>query len=92
MMQHDIFDTDQRRWHLKKEVTIGHIFTTMSVVLGIIFYTSKIDNRISLAEQKVEQIQAYNKDAMARADIQFSKLELSLQRIEDKLDRKVDKK
>ena len=68
------------KWHLDKRVSVGHVFTTLSLVVMFIVYMSKMDVRISVNEANI-----------AHASNQFSKIEMALVRIEDKLDKKEDK-
>ncbi|NVO07862.1 MAG: hypothetical protein HXX19_18935, partial [Rhodoferax sp.] len=39
-------------WHLKKEIQLGHVFTTLTVAFSCFVYVSKIENRLTLVEQQ----------------------------------------
>lgn len=74
--------SDQRPdgWHIKKEVSVGHILTTALIAVSMMWWASSIENRITALEVAKE----YNSAA-------FKRIEQSLNRIEDKIDRKADK-
>jgi len=44
-------------WHLKKEINIGHIVTTLMLAIGIIAWGNNMDQRVTAAEIHIEQIQ-----------------------------------
>ena len=48
-------DTD-KNWHLKKELNIGHILTTLLLVLGIITWGNTMDQRVTKAETMIENL------------------------------------
>ena len=69
-----------RGWHLDKRVSAGHIVTTMlALVAAVIAYAElmALSERIDRAEDRNER--------------QFREIKALLQRIDDKLDDKVDK-
>ncbi|MBL4838069.1 MAG: hypothetical protein JKY34_10870 [Kordiimonadaceae bacterium] len=68
------------RWHLKREVSAGHLVTTAAILISGFMWASSVDTRIAVLETKIEATEA-----------DFSEIRRSLQRIEDKLDNKADK-
>jgi hypothetical protein len=68
------------RWHLKKEIQIGHLITTLAVALGAITYVSKIEQRVAVVET---QMTAQRDAAML--------LRGQLEKINDKLDRLIER-
>lgn len=79
-------------WHLKKELQLGHIITTLSVAASVIWYAGKIEQRIALVEQQVmaqrEMMIAADKTAI---DAVIA-LRSHLDRIDAKLDRLVERR
>lgn len=73
-------DTSSQGWHIKKEVSVGHIITTVVIGLSVMAWARSVETRLTALEVAKE----YNSAA-------FRRIEQSLLRIEDKLDRKVDK-
>lgn len=42
-------------WHLRKEVTVGNLLTTATVVCGMAFYVVDIDKRVTRIEAQREE-------------------------------------
>lgn len=79
-------------WHLKKELQLGHIITTLSVAVSVIWYVGKMEQRIALVEQ---QMHAQREMAVAGDKANFDAvigLRAHLDRIDAKLDRLVERK
>ena len=82
---------DDGRWHLKREIQIGHIITTLTVAVSVIVYVGKIEQRLAVAESRIatqrERDERQDKvlaEAMARLGAQ-------LERLDGKLDRLVER-
>lgn len=43
-------------WHLRKEINLGHIITTLTLASGIIAWGFSIDSRLSKAEVRIESM------------------------------------
>lgn len=67
-------------WVFKKEIQLGHLLTTLMVVVSVIIYIQKIETRLAVAESQVDQLQEDNKV-----------LKSSLDRINSKLDRLIER-
>lgn len=68
------------RWHLKKEIQVTHIVSTLMLVGAVFAYVSKIDQRLTIVEtQLIGQREA--------AVIQRAQLE----RMDAKLDRLIER-
>ena len=68
------------RWHLKKEIQVTHIVSTLMLVGAVFAYVSKIDQRLTIVETQL----------MAQRDatvIQRAQLE----RMDAKLDRLIER-
>lgn len=82
---------DDGRWHLKREIQIGHIITTLTVAVSVVVYVGKIEQRLAVAESQIaaqrERDERQDKvlaEAMARLGAQ-------LERLDGKLDRLVER-
>ncbi len=40
-------------WHLKKEIQLGHLITTVTVAISAIVYVNKIEQRVAVVESQV---------------------------------------
>jgi len=67
-------------WHLKKEVSVGHIVTTLLLLGAVVGYANQLSARVSVLETKD---QGFNASLL--------RIERAIERVEDKLDRKQDK-
>ncbi len=67
-------------WHLKKEIQLGHLITTVTVAISAIVYVSKIEQRVAVVESQVN----YQKETSIV-------LRTQLDRINDKLDRLIER-
>lgn len=72
-------DTGER-WHLKKEIQLGHLITTATVAVAAIMYINKIDQRVTVVEV---QVAAQRESSVA--------LRAQLEKINDKLDRLIER-
>lgn len=71
-------------WHLKKEIAIGNIITLIAVIVSGVWYAGTIETRLALAESAIKQQEV-------RLDRDVKEIKYLLERIESKLDKKVDK-
>ena len=70
----------RERWHLKKEIQITHVFTTLTLVGAVFAYVQKVDQRLTIVEtQLVAQREA---SVIQRAQ---------LERMDAKLDRLIER-
>ncbi len=67
-------------WHLKKEIQLGHLITTLTVAISAIVYVNKIEQRVAVVESQM----LYQKETS-------SVLRSQLDRINDKLDRLIER-
>jgi hypothetical protein len=72
--------SEPERWHLKKEIQITHVFTTLALVGSVFAYVQKIDQRLTIVET---QLIAQREASM----IQRAQLE----RMDAKLDRLIER-
>lgn len=68
------------RWHLKKEIQLGHLITTFTVAVSAVVYISKIEQRVAVVESQM---------VMQRES--SSILRQQLDKINDKLDRLIER-
>ena len=81
-------------WHLKRELQLGHIITTCTVLFSVIWYAGKLEQRIALVEQSQMQVTLAQKERDDRQDKLASDalamLRQQLDRLEQKLDRVIE--
>lgn len=71
---------EDSHWSLDKRVNLSHILTTMAMIMSLFIWGNKIDQRVTTLE-------AQTKNSEATAGLLYKRLE----RIEDKLDRLIEK-
>jgi hypothetical protein len=78
-------------WHVKREIQLGHIITTLTIAVSVVVYVGKQDQRIALIEQQLhhqserdqrQDVDASNALKLVRDDIRG---------LGDKLDRLYEK-
>ena len=79
-------------WHLRKEVSIGHILTTATVLSGLAVYIANAEARLATLEAHRSHLEErLNREDQRNAEL-FADIRQALVRIEAKLDRKEDKR
>lgn len=81
---------DAERWHLKKEIQLGHLITTATVAVAAIMYIAKVEQRVAVIET---QIVAQHEQDKAREERNAEALRATraqLDRIDSKIDRIVE--
>ena len=83
-------------WTFKKEIQLGHVFTTLTVAFSCFIYVNKIEARLSLVEQQTATMQIVQHDRDDRQDKSNAELigllRQQLDRLELKIDRIAEKK
>ena len=41
-----VVQVDDNRWHMKKEIQLGHLITTFTVAISCVVYNDKLDRLI----------------------------------------------
>ncbi|MDK1289793.1 hypothetical protein [Pseudoalteromonas umbrosa] len=67
------------QWHMKKEINIAHIITTVALIVSGLTFLSDMDKRITTNTTQIVHIQEQRKEDLRR-------LEKRLDSIERKLD------
>ena len=80
----------QEPWHIKREIQIGHLITTMSVAFSVIWYAGKLEQRIALVEQSVVTQRERDASQDSAALQAYQQTRAQLDRIDAKLDRLIE--
>lgn len=79
-------------WHIKKEIQLGHLLTTLTIAVSVLAYVGKLEQRIALIEAQVAT-QRDRDDRQDRTTAEsMSLLRAQLERMENKLDRVLERK
>jgi len=71
---------EPERWHLKKEIQVTHVISTLLLVGAVFAYVSKIDQRLTIVET---QLIAQRDSTMVQR--------VQLERMDAKLDRLIER-
>lgn len=74
-------------WHIKREIQLGHLITTITVAVSVVVYVSKLEQRIALVEQQ-HQVQ---RDRDAQQDQATREAMATLRQQLDRMDTKLDR-
>ena len=72
--------TDDKSWHVKKEINLGHLLTTATAIVSFFIWIQTIETRLAVLES--------NKIIFKET---VQEIKSTLIRIETKLDHKADK-
>lgn len=78
-------------WHLKREVQLGHIITTTTVLFSVLWWAGKLEQRLALLEQAQTQITAAQAERDARQDRVTTEAMQALREQLLRIDAKLDK-
>lgn len=92
----------KEHWHIKRELTAGHILTTILLVITIITGWTNLDRRVTIAEttalEAKDQVQSEIDHLREISVMQAEQIDETIQsirdhfsRIENKLDRLIDR-
>jgi len=83
-------DGSNNGWHLRKEISIGHIVTTVTVAAGVLLAYADLDKRVSLNSQAINQASLAAEKQEQRSTQALKEINDALRRIEARLDRVID--
>jgi len=76
-MTEPIAERRAERWHLKKEIQLTHVISTLILVGAVLAYVSKIEQRLTIVET---QLMA-QRDATVLQRAQLEKMDAKLDRL-----------
>lgn len=88
-------DQQPHGWHLKKEIQLGHLITTLTVVVSVAVYVQRIDQRLAIVEARQIDSAREQRERDERQDRlaaeAFSLVRAQLARMDEKLDRLMER-
>lgn len=79
-------------WHIKKEIQLGHLLTTLTIAVSVVLYVSKLEQRIALIEAQVSAQRDRDDRQDKNTGEAMSLLRAQLERMENKIDRVLERK
>lgn len=78
---------NRESWHLSKSINVGHLLTTILVVISAFAYINSFDKRLAESELKIIYLKESQQAQVARTDEKFKDIKSDLKDISKKLDR-----
>lgn len=72
-------------WHLKREISIGHIFTTLTVAISMIIWFKNLENRVEINDLELKSIEKRVDRFETQTNEKFNYIARSLDEIKDRL-------
>jgi peptidoglycan hydrolase CwlO-like protein len=69
------------QWHMKKEVNLVHIISTIGLLVSSMWYLSGLDKRISANEQSIDYVQSQRTEDQKRVEKQLDSINEKLDRL-----------
>ena len=68
---------EPERWHLKKEIQVTHVVSTLLLVGAVFAYVSKIDQRLTIVETQL----IAQREAVVVQRVQLERMDAKLDRL-----------
>lgn len=82
-------------WHLKREIQLGHLISTLAIAASAVAYINKMDQRLAIIETSVAEAKQHQASRDAQQDNAAAQsdalIRAQLVRIDEKLDRLIEK-
>jgi hypothetical protein len=94
MPETDFMDTEPPKrngWHFSREIQLGHIVTTVMLLLSAVIYVQKQDQRLGLIEYQISEQVKRDDRQDARDLTNMHDMSDRLDKIEGKLDRIIER-
>ena len=79
-------------WHLKKEVTIGQIITMCMLCVSGFWWASNVEARLMHLNGEIRRVEELQKIQFGHIENLFNRIDRKLNKIDDKIESKMDKK
>lgn len=83
--------SDKQQWHLRKEVSVINIASTLLTAAIALIFIMRLETRIALSEQRLTASEARIERFEERTDAAYDALRQDMQKRFDRLDTKLDR-
>lgn len=73
---------------MDKRISIGHLITTGTVAVALISWMLQLENRVSVQDVKIDQVEKNIDASRVERSVQYSEIIRRLERIDQKIDEK----
>lgn len=78
-------------WHIDKRVSVGHLITTITVVVAAIVWALRLEGRLDVTDVNVQNNTTAIRQARDDRAVQYGEIIRRLERLDSKLDGKQSK-
>jgi len=82
---------DRRGFHLEKSISVGHILTTISMVVMAFAWTSNVETRLAIHDTQIQELQESDRRQLKDAEMAKGEILTALHDINAKLDRYIER-
>lgn len=83
---------ERKEWHLDKNVSLGHLITTLTFAASVMFWAMSMDTRVTVLERELAHSQAADERMEKELKESLIEVKATLLRIELRMDAKADKR
>lgn len=76
----------ERKWHLEKRVSVGHLVTTAAVIFSVIAWSVQIQGKIDRNDLRISKMEEAVRDLRTSGGAQYTEIIRRLERIDGKMD------
>ena len=69
---------EQNNWHMKKEINVAHIITTVALMVSGLWVLSDMDKRIAVNTQSINHVQVQRKEDQQRIEKRLDSIDKKL--------------
>ncbi len=74
------------RWHLDKRISVGHLITTLTVVVSVVIWSLQLQAKITVVEVRIEGNEQSIADVRSEVKSQYTEIIRRLERLDEKID------
>ena len=77
--------TENGKWHIDRRVSVGHIITTLTIVVGFMFWIMSLETAVALNTTKIENTTISIQRLDNNMNKQYAEIIRRLERLDDKV-------
>jgi hypothetical protein len=78
-------------WHLNKSVTYGHLVTTATAVLGVVWWAASVEKQVEVNAAEVGHVREIVQLQNAYTNDKIDEIKKSIEAMDKKLDRLIER-
>lgn len=82
---------DRTEWHIDKSISVGHMVSTLALAGALMGFVFSTNTKVEMVGVRLDAVEQRVTREVARQAEDMAAIRTSLQRLEDKLDRAVER-